>query len=205
MAATNQKPQPIFTGSLRWWIAAVLIAGPLFQALEFLLEGESGEGAARVAVWAANPSRIGLAMTFGLLAIPFLLSGNTVLVTLSREYSKRLAWLGGIFILFAMIGLAGVHGYEMAAYSLVQAGDKASAISVLDGNNLGLPGAVLLIMFLVCAVLGVLTMSAASEQDSFFVEKFSHGGMSSGHIAPQFWREQVIPLIQIRYSDSINK
>ncbi len=34
--------------------------------------------------------------------------------------------------------------------------------------------------------------------EKFYVEEFAHGGMSSGYIWPEFWREQALPLLQAR-------
>jgi hypothetical protein len=156
------KAQPIFTGSARWIAAILLVAGPLLQAIEFLLEGEAGDFAAQVAAWTANPSRMGLAIAIGLLAVPFLLGGNLVLLTLTREFSRRLSLVGGVFIFFGMVGLAAAHGFELAAYGLTQAGNTEAAVSALEGNSLDLPGIVFLIVFLGGAVLGVLTLSVAA-------------------------------------------
>lgn len=38
-----------------------------------------------------------------------------------------------------------------------------------------------------------------SHQEPFFIERFSHGGMSSGYVSPQFWAEIAIPLLRARY------
>jgi hypothetical protein len=38
-----------------------------------------------------------------------------------------------------------------------------------------------------------------SAESRFFVERFAHGGMSSGHVSPEFWRETAVPLIKERY------
>ncbi len=38
-----------------------------------------------------------------------------------------------------------------------------------------------------------------SLENSFHVQKYSHGGMSSGHIDPEFWRNTLIPLFIDRY------
>lgn len=32
-----------------------------------------------------------------------------------------------------------------------------------------------------------------------FVARHSHGGMSSGYVSPQFWRERAVPLLLARY------
>src|SRR5436190_18668952 len=144
---TDETLPAVFTGSTRWIIAIVLVMGPLLQAIEFLLESGMDDNSARVAFWSEFPSRIGLSMASGLLAIPFLLGGIAIIVALTRTHSRRLAWLAGTFMTFAMVGLAGVHGYELAAFGFVQAGNPAGAISVLNADSLGLPGGVLFIMF----------------------------------------------------------
>jgi hypothetical protein len=156
--------RPVFTGRARWVAAAVLLAGPLLQAIEFLLATDARENAARVAAWAADPDRTGLAQASGLLAVPCLLGGIAVLVALARGRSPRLAWTAGILMAVAMVGLAGVHGVELAAYGLARSGDLNAATSVLDGNSLGLPGGVMLVMFLGAATLGTLTMAVAVWQ-----------------------------------------
>ena len=43
-----------------------------------------------------------------------------------------------------------------------------------------------------------LTGYAISHAEPFYVEKYSHGGMSSGYVDPKFWRETAVPLLQSR-------
>jgi len=38
-----------------------------------------------------------------------------------------------------------------------------------------------------------------SSASSVFVERYSHGGMSSGRVSLAFWRETAFPLLQARY------
>lgn len=38
-----------------------------------------------------------------------------------------------------------------------------------------------------------------SGSECFFVEKYAHGGMSSGMVSPEFWRDRVVPLLKERY------
>jgi hypothetical protein len=66
-----------------------------------------------------------------------------------------------------MVGLAAVHGAEMIAYGLVRTGNTAAAISALDSADMGLPGPVLLILFMGGAVLGTLTLAAAQWRSPF--------------------------------------
>lgn len=35
---------------------------------------------------------------------------------------------------------------------------------------------------------------------SVFVARYSHGGMSSGHVAPDFWRNTALPLLRSRFT-----
>ena len=44
-----------------------------------------------------------------------------------------------------------------------------------------------------------LTGTPLSNHDHVFVERYSHGGMSSGYVSPPFWAETAIPLLQARY------
>lgn len=47
-----------------------------------------------------------------------------------------------------------------------------------------------------------LTGHSISAGDPFFVERFSHGGMSSGYVSPSFWRDKAIPLLRARYAET---
>ncbi|GAK56153.1 hypothetical protein U27_03115 [Candidatus Vecturithrix granuli] len=38
-----------------------------------------------------------------------------------------------------------------------------------------------------------------SHQEPFFIERFQHGGMSSGGISPEFWVSTAIPMLIHRY------
>lgn len=151
----------VFVGRMRWLAAGVLVAGALLQAVEFLVGNFSTETAARVAYWAAHQRRIELSMISGLLAVPFLFGGFAVLATLSWPNSPRLAWTAATLLTFAMVGLAGIHGYELAAYGLVRSGNLAAAAATLNGDSLGLPGAVFFLMFLSGAVFGTVALAAA--------------------------------------------
>ncbi|HYP02566.1 MAG TPA: hypothetical protein VER76_20410 [Pyrinomonadaceae bacterium] len=43
-----------------------------------------------------------------------------------------------------------------------------------------------------------LTGFPLSHADPIYIEKYSHGGMSSGYVQPKFWRETALPLLQGR-------
>lgn len=45
-----------------------------------------------------------------------------------------------------------------------------------------------------------LTDHPISDTENFYVEEFAHGGMSSGSICLEFWRERAIPLLRKRYA-----
>ncbi len=47
----------------------------------------------------------------------------------------------------------------------------------------------------------LLTGVPVSHPDIVFVEKYSHGGMSSGCINPSFWRDTVIPFLKKRFEE----
>ncbi|HEY7273433.1 MAG TPA: hypothetical protein VH502_11925 [Actinoplanes sp.] len=156
-----------FPGGTRWAAAALLVTGALLQVIEFLLERPAGGNAARVAYWSDHLTRIGISEAVGLLAVPFLIGGFAVSVALTRGRSPRLAWAAACFLTCAMVGLAAVHGAEMIAYGLVRTGNTAAAVSALDGADMGLPGPVLLILFMGGAVLGTLTLAAAQWRSPF--------------------------------------
>lgn len=44
-----------------------------------------------------------------------------------------------------------------------------------------------------------LTGHPMSDTENFYVEEFAHGGMSSGSICLEFWRDRAIPLLRSRY------
>ena len=46
-----------------------------------------------------------------------------------------------------------------------------------------------------------LTGHAMSEPDTFVVERYAHGGMSSGGVSPDFWRDEAMPLLLRRFRE----
>jgi len=46
----------------------------------------------------------------------------------------------------------------------------------------------------------VATKYPINHKEHFAVERFKHGGMSSGHISPRFWVENGIPLLVSRHT-----
>jgi hypothetical protein len=53
---------------------------------------------------------------------------------------------------------------------------------------------------LIEAAFEAITHHPLSTKNNIYIERFAHGGMSSGHISPQFWRETAIPLLMTRYA-----
>ena len=45
-----------------------------------------------------------------------------------------------------------------------------------------------------------LTAHPVSHPGSIHLEKYSHGGMSSGMVMPEWWRTTAIPLLRERYA-----
>jgi hypothetical protein len=50
-----------------------------------------------------------------------------------------------------------------------------------------------------------LTAHPITYRDNFYTEKYAHGGMSSGHIDPRFWKNKLIPLLVERYEKFYGK
>lgn len=48
-----------------------------------------------------------------------------------------------------------------------------------------------------------ITAQPIDVDEDVFVERFAHGGMSSGFVCPEFWRETAIPLLVSRYEEYI--
>jgi hypothetical protein len=46
----------------------------------------------------------------------------------------------------------------------------------------------------------MLTGHPLSTPSTFHVRKFAHGGMSSGGISPEFWRDEALPLLRNRHA-----
>lgn len=42
------------------------------------------------------------------------------------------------------------------------------------------------------------------SDESVFVPRYDFGGMSSGHVSPEFWRETAIPLLCKRFQQTID-
>ena len=54
---------------------------------------------------------------------------------------------------------------------------------------------------IIVAEFETITGKQITDRREFKIERFSHGGMSSGYISPEFWREKAIPLIISRYNE----
>ena len=56
-----------------------------------------------------------------------------------------------------------------------------------------------LLMKMLAGAYLALTGHSIEEMDKFFVKRYAHGGMSSGYIDPEFWRNQGMPLLRERF------
>ena len=153
-----------FAGHTRWVFAVLAVVGLLLQVVEFLLENPKSHNATRVAYWSVHEGRVSWSNAVGLLAVPFLIAAFGVMVTLCRRSAPRLAVTAGALLLCGMVGLAALHGYELAAQGLTRAGERTAAVNVLDGNNLGPAGGMLLVLFIGGALFGTVALAIAMWQ-----------------------------------------
>jgi hypothetical protein len=150
--------EPVFTGRSRWGAAALVTMGAALQVAEFVLESTGADVAGRLAWWQEHPDRVQASQVVGLLAIPFLIGGIAVMVAMSRRTSRRLSMVAAVALTSAMTGLAAIHGLEQGARMAADAGQDAAATGLLEASHFGAPGIVLIVMFLVGAVVGTVTL-----------------------------------------------
>lgn len=150
---------PPFGGRFRWAAAGCLVAGGLLQVAEFLLEPASDSEVQRVQWWLAHPGQLALSQAAGLLAIPFLVASFLVMYRLARDASRKVMLAATSMMVCAMVGLAAIHGVEQAASWVARAGDQSAAVTILTGDDVGLAGYVLLVMFLPMAAIGSLLLA----------------------------------------------
>ncbi len=67
-------------------------------------------------------------------------------------------------------------------------------------EHVPLPSAADELAVLIGAAFKALTGRPISALKAFHLERSSHGGMSSGHISPEFWRDKAVPLLCNRYN-----
>jgi hypothetical protein len=65
--------------------------------------------------------------------------------------------------------------------------------------NTPIPDTVDELVRLIEAAFESLTEHPISEETNFYIERFSHGGMSSGVVSPEFWRNKAIPMMRERF------
>ncbi len=164
VSPTSEHPVP---RSLRWPVAVVLALAGTFQLAEFLLEPEQANNQTRVQWWLAHGTRLELSQTLGLVAVLLLLIGTGVLWLLTRTDSRRVAAAAALLTVSAMVGLAAVHGIEMAAHWAAQSQGEQAALSILDVTSPGVAGITGFIMFLPAAVIGNLLMAVAIWRSRF--------------------------------------
>jgi hypothetical protein len=133
----------------------------VLQLAEFLFEPDQGSSRARVAWWLAHPARIQLAQTAGLLAVACMIGTFWFAYRLLRDQSPRLSAVAISMILCAMVGLAAVHGIEMAAHWAAVGGHRDAAVTILNAKDPGIPGVVGFVMFLPMAFAGNILAAVA--------------------------------------------
>jgi len=128
----------------------------------FALIPDFGKTIDRLQWIAEHPARAEVSKTFDILAVPSLIGTAIVYLLLARERAPRLAWTGGILLGLGMCGLMAVEGYETLEFALVHDGrfDLHALAHVVDNLSTA-PEIVLGIMFIVCAVLGVVVTAIA--------------------------------------------
>ena len=191
----TRRPTHPIQGRGRSVAAVLLTLGGLLQVVEFLLEPSAGSIEARIAWWADHPTRIALAQAAGIAAIPFLIGGFLTMARLTREHSRRLTAAAVAMLIGGMVGLADIHGVEMVANWLVQAGRSDAAATVLEAHQPGVAGITVIVLFLVGAMLGGLVLLAALVRSpyvprlaplflaAFMVLDFAAGQGVAGHLA----------------------
>lgn len=50
-----------------------------------------------------------------------------------------------------------------------------------------------------------LTGHPVSHPNRVFVERYAHGGMSSGHVSPEFWRDRALPVLLARHAEMMGR
>jgi hypothetical protein len=160
-------PAMPFVGAARWRAACLLVTGAALQVVEFVCERPAKTTGARLDWWTAHPDRLGVSQAAGTLAIPFLIGAVLMMWRLARAQSPKLATIAASALMCAMVGLSAIHGLELAASMALKAGHRPAAATILDGTNVGLPGAVLFVLFLGGALLGTVTMDIALWRSRF--------------------------------------
>jgi len=161
-ASAGSRQRPVFTGRVRWVAALLVTVGAALQAVEFLLEPGGNQATAnRIAWWLAHPDRIAWSKAAGLLAVPFLIGQFAMMFTIARRHSRRIATAAAAFLTAAMTGLAAIQGLEMAALWSARAGHQDAAKAILDTSDPGIPGAVVLVLFLGGALFGTVLINIA--------------------------------------------
>jgi hypothetical protein len=156
------SPAVRFTRLGRVAAAGTLVVGATFQVVAFALIPNYDKTVDKLDWIAAHSAQAQVSKTFDLLAVPFLLAGVIVYVLLAREGAPRFAWAGGILLGLGMCGLMAVQGYETLEFALVLDGrfDRAALADAVDSLSTA-PQVAMGIMFIVCAVLGIVVTAIA--------------------------------------------
>lgn len=145
-----------------WIAAAVLVSAPAMQLASHLIEPTPRDTAARLAWVSDHPGAATLAKSLDLVALPFLVAVVVVYVLLSRQRSPALSYVGGSLLVTGLLGLAAVEGFETFAFIAVEdRGFDLPALAEVVDNQMAGPGAVMMVMFLIPALVGMLMIAAA--------------------------------------------
>jgi len=68
--------------------------------------------------------------------------------------------------------------------------------------NIGCPDSIEEFIKIIEITFRNLTGHPVFHEDFIGIEKYSHGGMSSGCVDPKFWREKAIPLLKKRFLET---
>lgn len=145
-----------------WAAAAVLVSAPSLQLASHLIEPTTSDTAARLAWVSEHAEAATVAKSLDLVAVPFLVAVAVVYVLLSRQRSPRLSYVGGALLVTGLLGLAAVEGFETFLFIAVGDGRfELPAIADVADNQMAGPGAVMMVMFLIPAFVGLLIIAAA--------------------------------------------
>jgi hypothetical protein len=114
---------------------------------------------------------------------------------LTRTPARRTTAVAVTMLTCGMVGLADVHGVEMAANWLVQSGHDEAALAVLDVSSPTVAGAAVFVLFIIGAMVGSIVLLVAQVRSpyvprlapvlllTFMVLDFAAGSGVAGHAA----------------------
>jgi len=164
--AYSETSYPI-AARARWFAVTAVLAGGVLQLVESLLEPEFSDSSARVDWWLTHSLQLQVSQAVGLLAVPFLIGMILTAYRLVRAESRRIAAVAACVLVTAMVGLAMVHGIELAAHIAAVNGHPGAAAAILDLAHPGIPGVLGFAMFVPMAGLGNILLIVAMWRSSY--------------------------------------